>query len=328
MNKQKAILILLLLPILLFILFLYGPFLLMGLIDSSWYHSEEVDIGSFDYNSVLTKAEKAGYEVEGSWPWPGNFSGFEPGDVPEVRENFGNAALVQDIRLNYNENSEIMVFICKDGQEEGTGTCVAISNFSHSDPESPLQLSEFPDDSWIVEKFELLFGLDEKASEKYLEALKKAAQNQTWNAEIQVNESPDFPAIYAYLTENSDVSSYGSSRGIYAYPTTGSDKEEMFLKDGNRLGSVRYFVPEARVVTYDKGNRYIGNRYIVELDASGKVRLEIIMHVGSSGETIPEEEYRALFREMFEELGLSPEAVDSFEFFAQLFTGVVKLPEA
>jgi len=64
-------------------------------------------------------------------------------------------------------------------------------------------------------------------------------------------------------------------------------------------------------VTYDEENRYI-----VELDASGKVRLEIVMPPGSSGETIPEDEYRAVFREMFEEMGLSPEAVGSFEFFA------------
>jgi len=307
MNKQKAILILLLLLPLLFVLYFFGPFLLMGIIDSSWYYSEEVDIGLLDYNSVLMKAEKAGYEVEGSWPWPGNFSGFEPGDVPEVRESFGSAALVQNIRLNYNENSELMVFICenKSETETGAGTCVAISNFSHSDPESPLQLSEFPDDSWMLDKFGLIFGLDEKASEKYLEALKKAALNQNWDAKIQVNESPDFPVVYAYLMENSDDSSYESGLGFNAYPT------EVFLKDGNRLGSVKYFVPEARVVTYDKENKYI-----VELDSSGKVRLEIIMPAGSSGETMPEEEYRAVFREMFEEMGLSPESVGSFEFFA------------
>ncbi len=317
MNKQKAIRI----PVLVFLFFIlcfFSPFLIYALFDSSWYYSEEVDIGSLDYSSTLTKAEKAGYEVEGSWPWPGNFSGFEPGDVQEIRENFGNAALVQDIRLNYNEDSELMIFTCEDRPEQGTGTCVAISNFSHSDPDSPLQLSEFPDDSWMLEKLGLLFGPDEKDPEKYLEALKKASQNQTWDAEIQVNESPDFPAVYAYLTENSDDSdsSYNSGLGFYGYPRIGSDTKEVFLKDGNQMGSVRYFVPEARVVTYDKGNRYVGNRYIVELDSSGRVRLEIIMHVGSSGETIPEEEYRAFFREMFEELGLSPEAVDSFEFFA------------
>ncbi len=293
-------------------LYLFSPFLIMyAVFDSSWYYTEEkVDIGPFDYSSVLTKAEKAGYEVEGSWPWPGNFPGFEPGDVPGIRESFGSAALVHDIRFNYNEESELTVFICEDGPEAGAETCLAISNFSHSDPESPLQLSEFPDDSWMLDKFGLIFGLDEKASEKYLETLKKAALNQTWDAEIQMKESLDFPAVYAYLMENSDGSSYGSSLGIYTYATTGSDTEEVFLKDGNRLGSVRYFIPGARVVTSDKGNRYI-----VELESSGKVRLEIIMHVGSSGETIPEEEYRAVFREIFEELGLSPEAVDSFEFF-------------
>ncbi|WP_243684763.1 hypothetical protein [Methanosarcina barkeri] len=294
MNKQKAILILLLLPLILFMLFLYGPFLLMELLDSSWYYSEEVDIGSFAYNSVLTKAEKAGYEIEGSWPWPGNFSGFEPGDVPEVRENFGSAALVQNIRLNYKDDSELMVFVCENGTETGIKTCIAVSNFSHSDPESPLQLSEFPDDSWMLEKLGLLFGSDEKASEKYLEALKKAAQNQTWDAEIQVNESPDFPAVHAYFTENSDDSSYDNYvLGFYGYPKIGSDTKEIFLKDGNQVGSVRYFVPKAGIVTYDKenryiGNRYIGNKYIVELDSSGKVRLEIIMHVGSVRESIPE----------------------------------------
>ena len=312
MNKQKAILILLLLLPLLFVLYFFGPFLIFAFFDSSWYYSEEVDIGSLDYSSVLTKAEKAGYEVVGSWPWPGIFSGFEPRDVLEVREDFGNAALVQDIRLNYNRNSELTVFICEEKTETGTGTCVAISNFSHPDPESPLQLSEFPDDFWMLEKLGLLFDLDEKASEKYLDALKKAAQNQTWDAEIQVNESPDFPAVYAYLAESSDDSdsSYNSGLGFYGYPRIDSDTKEVFLKDGNQVGSVRYFVPEARVVTYDKGNRYI-----VGFDSSGRVRLEIRMHVGSSGESIPEEKYRAFFREMFEEMGLSPEAVDNFEFF-------------
>jgi hypothetical protein len=318
MNKQKAILILLLLIPLLLVLFFFGPFLLFSFIDSSWYYSEEVDIGSLDYSSALTKAENAGYEVEGSWPWPGNFSGFESGDVPELRERFGGAALVENIRLNYNENSELMIFICEEEAEEGqksetearTGTCVALSNFSHSDPESPLQLSEFPDDFWMLEKIRLLFGIDEKASEKYLEALKKASQNRTWDAEISVNESPDFPAVYAYLKENSDDSTYGSTVSVYTYPMAGLGPDEVFLKDGRRLGSVSYFVPEAKVVTYDKGNRYI-----VELDASGKVRLEIVMPPGSSGETIPEDEYREVFRGMFEEMGLSPAAVNSFEFF-------------
>lgn len=304
MNKQKSILILLLLIPLLFVLYFFGPFLIYALFDSSWYYSEEVNIGYLDYSSVLTKAEKAGYEVEGAWPWPGNFSGFDPGDVPEVQKSFGGAALVQNVRLNYNENSELMVFMREDRPETGVRTCMVISNFSHSDPRAPLQLSEFPGDLWMLEKFRLLFGLDEKASEKYLKALKKAAQNQTWDAEICVNESLDFPATYTYFMENSDDSGYRSSLDVNAYPT------EVFLKNGKRLGSVTYFVPEAKIITYDRRNRYL-----VELDSSGNVRLEIIMPVGSTGATIPEEEYREIFKKMFEKLGLSPEAVDKFEFF-------------
>lgn len=308
MNKQKTILILLLLIPLLFVLYLFGPFLFFGFVDSSWYYSGDVDIGSLDYSSVLTKAEKAGYEVEGSWPWPGNFSGFEPGDVPEVRESFGSAALVQNIRLNYNEDSELIVFVCEDGPDTGTKTWLAVSNFSHSDPDSPLQISEFPDDSWMLEKLGLLFGSDGKAPEKYLEALKKTAQNRTWDAEIQVDESPNFPAVYAYLMENSDNSSYAFGSGLSTHPAN-AYPAEVFINDGKRLGSVKYSIPQANVMNYDKKNRYI-----VELDSSGNVRLEIIMPPGSSGDTIPEEEYRTVFRKMFEEMGLSPEAVDRFEF--------------
>jgi len=77
-----------------------------------------------------------------------------------------------------------------------------------------------------------------------------------------------------------------------------------------RKSSIKYFVPEATVTAYDNENRYI-----VELDSSGKVRLEIVMPPGSSGDTIPEEEYRAVFREIFGELGLDQEAVGNFEFF-------------
>ena len=152
--------------------------------------------------------------------------------------------------------------------------------------------------------------MDEKAAEKYLEALKKAAQSQTWDAEIKVNESLDFPGVYANLRENSDESGYDSYMpDSNAYFSGGSHSKESFLKNGGRLGSVRYFVPKVRVMTFDKKNEYT-----LKLRASGEVRLKIVMPAGSSGEKIPEEEYRAVFREIFENLGLSPETVDSFEF--------------
>ncbi|WP_269851167.1 hypothetical protein [Methanosarcina horonobensis] len=175
MNKQKNHTDIIIAPPSYFCAISVYPFLNHGLIDSSWYYSEEeVDIGTIDYSSVLTKAEKAGYEIEGFWPWPGNYLGFEPGDVQEVRESFGSDILVQNIRLTYDKNSELMVFVCEEGSETRAGTCVSISNFSHSDPGSSLQPSEFPDDSWMLEKIGLLFNLDEKASEKHLEALKKS----------------------------------------------------------------------------------------------------------------------------------------------------------
>lgn len=38
------------------------------------------------------------------------------------------------------------------------------------------------------------------------------------------------------------------------------------------------------------------------------------MHAGSAGQKIPEDEYRSIFKEIFENLGLPPEKVDDMEF--------------
>jgi len=66
MKKSKVLLILLFLLPLIFVIFTFGPFVLLGLIDSSWYYSENVNLGPIDYNAELTKAEEAGYTVRGS----------------------------------------------------------------------------------------------------------------------------------------------------------------------------------------------------------------------------------------------------------------------
>lgn len=301
MKELKILLILVLIIPLILLSFTAGPFILMSFIDSSWYYSEAVNVGPVDYNSELEKAEEAGYTIRGSWPWPGNYdSGFEPGEVEEIKERFGNATVVQEVRLYYDSNSELVV--CK---YEGE-TYLVFTNTTHQDLNSPLNPSEYPEEEWMLEMIGLLFDLDESSSRTYLAELENAAQNQTWDVKLQIKESLDFPSVYSYLQKNSTF----SGQDVTGILTQGSDAEEIFFRNKSRLGCIKYFIPTAEVETFDDGNQYK-----IELRASGDVKLEIIMPRGSSGETIPEEEYRAVFRKMFENMRLPPEAVDKFEFF-------------
>jgi hypothetical protein len=301
MEKLKALLFLLLLLPLFLVACFFGPFILWSFTDSSWYYSENVNLGPVDYNAELIKAKEAGYTIKGSWPWPGNHSsGFDSEGVEEVKEKLGNATIVQEIRLCYGRNSELTV--CKYGGKPET--YLVFSNKTNQDLNSSLQRSHFPEEKWMLEKIGLLFNISDNNSRKYLEELEKAAQSQTWDAKIQVNESLDFPLIYGYLKKNSK----SSKSDITVVLTSGSEGEETFF-NGSKLGCIKYFIPQAEVVTFDKGNEYI-----IKLSASGDVGLKVIMPFGSSGDKIPEEEYRAVFKEMFENMGLPQEAVDKFEF--------------
>ena len=49
------------------------------------------------------------------------------------------------------------------------------------------------------------------------------------------------------------------------------------------------------------------------MSSSGFIRADITMPIGSAGKEIPEEEYRTVFREMFENLGLPAEKLDEME---------------
>jgi len=82
-----------------------------------------------------------------------------------------------------------------------------------------------------------------------------------------------------------------------------------FYRDGEQIGYIAYVIPEFVVSTSHKFNSYT-----LSVSSSGYVRADILMHRASAGKEIPEEEYRAVFTEMFEKLGLPTEKVDELEF--------------
>lgn len=303
MNKRlRFIIILLLIPLVSLVLFYGGFALLLILSDQAFYHGNEVYVGPIDYNLVLANAKGAGYSVSDSWERPGEATAIEPGRVEALEKRFKTDYLVHRIELYYNE-STVLEF-CK--YENRNMTTITLTNFSSGDsplPENyscgPMELSRFPDDQWMLEMFKLGFGLEEKGALEYLEKLKAERVNHQEFAQMEINKSVDFPAVYAYLTLNNTNSSFHS----------GMWNDEEFYRNGKKLGYVAYLVPEASITT-----SWNFNKYSLEVNCLGFSHANILMHRASSGKEIPKEEYRAVFKEMFKDLGLPPEKVDEFEF--------------
>lgn len=293
-KREKILLVLVLLAVLLPFL-LYGGFaLFLILADHAWYQSEDVDLGPIDYEIVLVKAEESGYDISGTRVQLEGVNAIEPGRVEAIEKRFGTAYLVDRVEVYYSENTYLEV--CK---YENPGIAITLWNYSHSDYSTPLEVSEFPDDPWMLEMFGLLFGLDEAGSREFLEKLKLEGEQQQGYASLRTNKSVDFPAVYAYLSQNSTSSTF--KYGMW--------NDEVFYRHGKKIGYVAYLVPEASIST-----RHGFNKYVIELSSTGFARLNINMHMGSAGKTVPEDEYRSVFKEMFKNLGLPQEKVEELEF--------------
>lgn len=293
MNKYaKMLLILVLVVVSSVVLFHGGIALLLFSSDMASYRSGEVYLGPVDFNEVLANAENVGYDS--STRWMDDSCGFVPGNVDEVAGRFDTGFLVSRVEIYSDKRTYLEV------SRYQNVTSLGFINQSHASFSKPLEPSEFPDERWMLDTLGLLLGLDEVGSAECLEELKDAAKNQTgFSVRIEVNETLDFPVVYAYLDEISTDSSFNS----------GMWNDEVFYRDGKKLGYVAYLVPEATISTTSSSDEYG-----IDLSSKGFARLDIRMHRFSSGKEIPEEEYRTVFREMFVKLGLPPEKVDEFEF--------------
>jgi hypothetical protein len=84
---------------------------------------------------------------------------------------------------------------------------------------------------------------------------------------------------------------------------------EIFYNEGNKTGKIDYIVPNTEI-----SHREGWHTYIIKIDRTGSMYLKIKLGPNSAGETIPEEEYRNVFKKMFEDLGLPQEKLDRLPF--------------
>jgi len=284
-QNFKILLYILLIPVSLIVL-LYGGFAaVLILSDQASYYGNDVYIGPIDYDSVLAKAEDTGYTVDRPWTRLNETNLIEPGNVEALERRFQKGYRVHRVELYYNKYTYLE--FCKYDDPE-----TAVTLWNHSEIPTSLEPSMFPSDSWMLEMLGRSLGLNETGSQEFLERLKlERAQQRT-------NESVDFPATYAYLNQSSTKT-----------VTSGMCNDEEFYRDGTKIGYIAYIIPEFSVST-----SHNFNRYTLDVSSSGSVSADILMHRASAGKKIPEEEYRAVFKEMFENLGLPAEKVDELEF--------------
>lgn len=159
--------------------------------------------------------------------------------------------------------------------------------------------SMFPDDSWTLKTLELSLELNETDSGKIIYKLKNEASNRKGFVNLSTKEDVDFPKVYAYLNQSSTNTVIKS----------GTWNEDEFFRDGKKIGYVGFVIPETTIAQI-----HDSSKYSIYVSSSGFIRANIMMHSGGVGKEIPEEEYRTIFREMFENLGLPAEKVDEFTF--------------
>ncbi|AKJ39062.1 hypothetical protein [Methanosarcina barkeri] len=296
MSKSLKILKYLLLAIaglavLLFVGFL-GFLTLMTINDQASYYGDTVDIGPIDYSSIVTKAEKTGYDLSGPYTRLDEANLIEPGNVESLEERFKTDYRVSRVALYYNLNTYLEF-----KKDENNQTLVTLYNYSHHNDAgdiTPQMPSMFPEDSWMLKMLGLSLGLNETDSGEFLEKLKNKASNQKGVVSLTTKETVDFPAVYAYLNQSKTTTFIGS--------------EDKFYRNDTKLGCIRFVIPETTIT-----RKHNSNKYNIYVSSSGFIRTDIDMPIGSAGKEIPEEEYRTVFKEMFENIGLPVEKLDEME---------------
>ena len=162
----------------------------------------------------------------------------------------------------------------------------------------PFRPVNLPPDDWLRGQIALLFP-DADADALVADAETEASRTDESIVSVGVDAGPDFAGTHAAFAERASETTVP--------PTQGDGWINLgFSENGTAFGSFAIVVPSAEIVTRDSGHRYE-----IKLDSAGGFRLQVTL---PAGEELPESEYRGVFREMFENVGLPAERVADYEF--------------
>ncbi|WP_048170233.1 hypothetical protein [Methanosarcina siciliae] len=272
---------------------LFGGFIFMlTCYDPAFYHSNGVNLGSPEYYThAISSAKEAGYDYSIN-DGPG---GVQPGLIEGLDPRLGSDFRVNSMDLYYSNSSWFSVSFSNNGN--------STFSFWDEDPLAQYRPEDLPEREWVVNKFKIMYDMNEKEIEAYLPA-ENWEVNDIFFEQVTITRPPNIAAIRRHLLEESTSSTFDAENSAGKGGST-----ETFYNGSEKIGSIRYFVPAAEI-SFKEGS----STYTVYIDRLGGVSLYISLRSISSQKTIPEKEYRAVFKRIFTDLGLPPEKVDEFEF--------------
>ena len=260
--------------------------------DVASYSSDGVTVSGVEYEDALARAGAAGYAVERV-----DSSGFHPEGIDEIDDALGPEYEAFRVTFDHSETKRLWATFYAD---EGTTVVTLFAD----DARGGFTVDDLPPDEWLVDRFTLLFEMDEATAEAYVEELKTGirttdpAEPGAGTPSVEVDEPVAFGATYDELTASATTVNATSS------PGDGWHEREYYAGD-ERLGSAEFVLSRA-TVTHEAD----GYTYRVHLDYHGGVKIDAQTRASRSFE---EAAVRDVFRTMFEEMGIPPDTIDHLD---------------
>jgi hypothetical protein len=256
---------------------------------SYWSDSLQVDV---EYDDALAAAREAGYTVEEPFYVSSKEPrGIAPDGLADLETRFGPGYRVFGFSLFHTDRVFIEVGV--------TGETPSVSLFDEATVAEEFPIESIPPEAWLVDQFTLAFDVSEADARDHAADLREQAAEGTDIPSVDVSAAVDFAAVYERVAAERTEAS-GSPTGGDGWYT------ETSFRDDRRFATVYFIVQSAEIRRRD-GDR----TYTLKLDRLGGLYARVGLPVG---EEIPEEEYRNVFRELFEDIGLPPAAVDELTF--------------
>ncbi len=254
-----------------------------------WTESRNIDI---EYDAIQTAAVDGGYDVvEPFYVNSVEAGGIAP-ELPALADTFGPDYRVYGLDLYYTESVFLEVWLTSDQPR--------VSLFDERRQVfDTFPVDSLPPEEWLQDRLSRVFDVSPSMTTGIIAALRDQVTTGTEIPHVAVEEPLTFEAFYGWLQ---------SERTRTTGSTTGGDGwyTETSYQTDTRLASIAFIVQSMAIRQHD-GQR----RYELKLDRLGGFSLSIRL---PPGETIPESEYRGVFRELLRTVGLPPAIVDELTF--------------
>lgn len=255
---------------------------------SYWSDSYQLDV---DYDAVMTAARDAGYTVEEPY-YVGATEpqGIHPSGFADFDERFGPEYRVFGITFYPSTDVFVEFLFTPRVPTVALGDERGVDEFP---------VSSFPPEEWLHERLSLVFDISASAADEYAEDLRSQVAEGSSNPTVGVDAPVTFERAYEAIE---------SERTDAAGSATGGDG---WYKETSSVEGRRFAVVDVVVQSLEVRHEDARRTYTLKLDRLGGLYLTIRLPVG---EEIPEDEYRATFRQLFEDVGLPADVVDELNF--------------